>query len=123
MTAAGMAAEHFRDMGVLAVTSADRLNAGWQAAQRARRRGAATAECHVERLLAGIPGHAHLLTVHDGHPAALSWLGGVRGHRTSALGVEHFGQTGTIDDLYAHFEIDCDAILRAAAALRGRPIR
>ncbi len=122
MTAAGMAAEHFRDVGVLAVTSADRLNAGWQAAQRARRHGAANAECHIERLLAGIPGHAHLLTVHDGHPAALSWLGGVRGHRTSALGVEHFGQTGTIDDLYAHFEIDCYTILRAAAALRGRPI-
>ena len=32
-------AEDRRDVGLLAVTSADRLNAGWTAAQRARERG------------------------------------------------------------------------------------
>ena len=40
------------------------------------------------------------MTVIDGHPAALGWLGSVRGHRLEALGVEQFGQTGTIGDLY-----------------------
>jgi pyruvate dehydrogenase E1 component len=38
IAAAGLAGEARRDIGVLAVTSADRLNAGWQAAQRAQAR-------------------------------------------------------------------------------------
>ena len=46
------------------------------------------------------------------------------GHRTAPLGVEHFGQTGTINDLYRHFMIDADAIVSAANHLSaGRKIR
>src|SRR5262249_35902255 len=37
--AVGLMGEDRRDVGLLAVTSADRLNAGWTAAQRARERG------------------------------------------------------------------------------------
>jgi hypothetical protein len=37
--ATGLMAEDRRDVGLLAVTSADRLNAGWTAAMRARERG------------------------------------------------------------------------------------
>ncbi|MDZ7599811.1 MAG: transketolase, partial [Hoeflea sp.] len=48
--AAGRIAETRRDVGVLAVTSADRLNAGWTAAQRARSRGNAQARSHIETL-------------------------------------------------------------------------
>ena len=122
--AAGRIANDRRDIGVLAVTSADRLNAGWTAARRARARGHASAESHVERLLGALPPHCTLITVLDGHPATLSWLGAVVGHRTVPLGVEHFGQTGTIDDLYAHFGIDAEAIVAAADRLiHGRPIR
>ena len=61
ITAAGMIGEDRRDVGVLAVTSADRLNAGWQAAQRARIRGQADALSHVERLMAGLPPHCTLV--------------------------------------------------------------
>ncbi|HEY8565352.1 MAG TPA: transketolase, partial [Beijerinckiaceae bacterium] len=122
--AVGLMAEDRRDVGLLAVTSADRLNAGWTAAQRAREAGAARASSHVERLLADVPSHCALVTVIDGHPATLAWLGGVYGHRTRALGVEHFGQTGTIQDLYRHFGIDARGIIEAAAAIApGRPIR
>lgn len=111
-----------RDVGVLAVTSADRLNAGWQAAQRTRMRGHA-AQSHVEWLLAELPRNCLIVTVIDGHPATLSWLGGVHGQRVAALGVEHFGQTGTVADLYRHFGIDRDAIVAAAGALApGRPL-
>jgi pyruvate dehydrogenase complex dehydrogenase (E1) component len=42
----------------------------------------------------------------DGHPATLSWLGAADGHRVRPLGVEHFGQTGAIEDLYRHYGID-----------------
>jgi pyruvate dehydrogenase E1 component len=122
--AVGMMAEDRRDVGLLAVTSADRLNAGWTAAQRAREHGLVHAQSHVERLLAGVPPHCALITVLDGHPAALGWLGSVHGHRTRSLGIEHFGQTGTIADLYRHHGIDTQAIVRAAQTIApGKPIR
>ena len=124
IAAAGLLAEDRRDVGVLAVTSADRLNAGWQAAERARARGHASALSHVERLLASLPPHCGLVTVIDGHPATLAWLGGVHGRRVKALGVEHFGQTGTIPDLYRHYGLDTAHVLAAAeAAAPGRPVR
>ncbi len=122
--AVGLLAEDRRDVGLLAVTSADRLNAGWTAAQRAREHGLPQARSHVERLLAGLPPHCGIVSVVDGHPATLGWLGSVQGHRMRALGVEHFGQTGTIQDLYRHFGLDAQSIVRAAAALApGRPVR
>ena len=115
--AAGIIGSDRRDIGVMAITSADRLNAGWTAAQRARRHGDMTAESHIERMLAQLPPHCLLVTVIDGHPATLGWLGGVVGHRTVPLGVEHFGQTGTVSDLHRHFEIDAAAIVQTVDRL------
>jgi len=124
IAAVGLMAEDRRDVGLLAVTSADRLNAGWTAAQRARERGLVHARSHIERLLAEVTPHCGLVTVLDGHPATLAWLGAVNGHRTRGLGVEHFGQTGSLADLYRHYGIDTNAIIAAAQAIApGRPIR
>ena len=124
IAAVGLMAEDRRDVGLLAVTSADRLNAGWTAAQRARERGLVHARSHIERLLADVPPHCGIVSVLDGHPATLAWLGAVAGHRTRALGVEHFGQTGSLADLYRHYGIDANAIVAAAQAIApGRPIR
>jgi pyruvate dehydrogenase E1 component len=122
--AVGLMAEDRRDVGLLAVTSADRLNAGWTAAQRARERGSPQAQSHIERLMRALPPHCALVTVCDAHPATLGWLGAVKGNRTRSLGVEHFGQTGTIQDLYRHHGIDSQSIVAAAQAMApGRPIR
>ncbi|MFL6820959.1 MAG: transketolase [Xanthobacteraceae bacterium] len=122
--AVGLMAEDRRDVGLLAVTSADRLNAGWTAAQRARERGLVHARSHIEKLLADVPSHCGIVSVIDGHPATLAWLGAVHGHRVRGLGVEHFGQTGSIPELYRHYGIDANAIVAAAATLTpGRPIR
>ncbi len=124
IAAAGYLAEDRRDVAVLAVTSADRLNAGWQAAGRARMKGLAHAQSHIERLLSDLPAFAGIVTVLDGHPATLSWLGAIKGHRTLSLGVEHFGQSGRIAELYAHYGIDVAGILRAAQSLAsGKPVR
>lgn len=121
--AAGMINQGRRDIGVLAVTSADRLNAGWTAAQRARAKGNKNAASHIETLLQDLPRNCVLITVIDGHPATLSWLGGVWGHQIISHGVEHFGQTGTIADLYSHFRIDAEAIIESASELsQGRKI-
>ncbi|RFP87217.1 transketolase [Rhodobacteraceae bacterium 63075] len=121
--AAGMIGETRRDVGVLSVTSADRLNAGWTAAQRARARGTDGAQSHIETLLADLPRHCSIITVIDGHPATLSWLGAVAGHQTIPLGVEHFGQTGTIADLYRHHGIDAASIAGKVSGLTpGRAV-
>ncbi|WP_188517401.1 transketolase [Alsobacter metallidurans] len=124
IAATGLLAEDRRDVGLLAITSADRLNAGWQAAERARQRGMHDATSHIERLLAPLSRDCGIVSVLDGHPATLAWLGGVHGHRQKALGVEHFGQTGTIADLYRHHGIDANAIVHAAQAVSaGRTVR
>ena len=114
--AAGTLGERYKDVAVLAVTSADRLNAGWTAAQSVRRNSHTRAKSHVEVLLESINNHANIVTVIDGHPATLAWLGSVYGHKLISLGVEHFGQAGTIKDLYTHFDIDADAICSAASS-------
>lgn len=109
--------EDVPEAGLLAITSPNRLYADWRAAQRARRRGQATTSAHIETLLAPLAPGAGLVTVLDGHPATHAWLGAVRGQRVMALGPDHFGQSGTVAELYHEYEIDCDAILDACAEL------
>ncbi|MGP1395559.1 MAG: transketolase [Inquilinaceae bacterium] len=124
IAAVGLMGEDRRDVGLLAVTSADRLHAGWSAACRAREDGQLNARSHVETLLAPLGRSCALITVLDGHPATLGWLGSVHGHRSRALGVEHFGQTGTVADLYRHYGIDAASIAAAAEAVTpGRRLR
>jgi pyruvate dehydrogenase E1 component len=121
--ATGFIGEGSRDVGLLAITSADRLHAGWTAARNMRRaRRGVPHLSHIEKLLAPLPRDCGIVTVIDGHPATLGWLGSVRGHRVEALGVERFGQTGTIDDLYRFNGIDANAIIDAAETLTGTPV-
>ena len=104
------------------MTSAARLHLGWTTAGSLRAKGH-QASCHIERLLAPLPRDCGLVTITDGHPAALGWLGSVAGHRVQALGVTGFGQSGDIPDLYRAYGLDSAAILRAVAALTpGRPV-
>ena len=104
-------------LGLLAITSPDLLHRGWSERRRGRWGGKGTAASHVERLLAPLAPAAGLVTLLDAAPASLSWLGGVLGHRVSPLGVDRFGQTGTLPDLYREYRLDVDAIVEAAAEL------
>ncbi len=106
--------EEAPDAGLLAVTSPDRLHAGWLAAARARREGGSTVS-HVEALLAPMASGSAVVTILDGHPAALAWLGAIRGQRVVPLGVDRFGQSGDIPDLYGEYGLDESAILDACA--------
>ncbi len=113
--AAAALREDIPGAGLLAVTSPDRLHADWIAARQARMAGDRGRFAPIEKLLAGLAPGAAIVTVLDGHPAALSWLGSVAGHRIYPLGVDGFGQSGDIPDLHAVYRIDIDAILDAAA--------
>lgn len=112
-------------LGLLAVTSTDRLYNEWQDLERARLEGKADKNArkntsnngemaHIENLLKPLAKDARMVTVIDGHPAALAWLGAVRGHAVAPLGINAFGQCGDSIDLYNHYQIDTAAILRAA---------
>ncbi len=71
--------------GLLAITSPDRLHAGWTTALRARRAGQRGARAHIEDVLAPLAPGAALVTVLDGHPATHAWLGvGARPARGAA---------------------------------------
>jgi pyruvate dehydrogenase E1 component len=98
---------------VVDVTSLDRLYAGWAENRRARIGDVhATPRLpHVWRLLEpGTP----IVTVHDAASHAMAWLGSVHGTPVVPLGVDRFGQSGTIQDLYRVFHLEADAIVSAA---------
>jgi pyruvate dehydrogenase E1 component len=57
---------------------------------------------------------APLVTVLDGHPHALSFLGALSSGEIACLGVHDFGQSGDVQDLYRHFGIDAEEIAGAA---------
>jgi pyruvate dehydrogenase E1 component len=103
-------------LGLLAVTSPDLLHRGWTAAQAARWAGERRAS-HIEQLLSALAPQAGLVTIADAAPASLSWLGGVLGQRVAPLGVEKFGQTGSLADLYAAYRLDGSAITEGVAEL------
>lgn len=106
--------------GLLAITSPDRLHAGWMAARREARKGPGAAPSQIEQLLAPLAPGAAIVSVLDGHPAAHGWMGAVRGQRVVPLGVDRFGQSGDIPDLYREYGLDESAILDACAqALLG----
>ena len=103
-------------LGLLSITSPDLLHRGWTAAQAARWQGESSPS-HVEQLLVRLSRSAGLVTIGDAAPASLSWLGGVVGQRVAPLGVEKFGQTGSLADLYAAYRLDQHAIIEAVAEL------
>ena len=102
-------ADEVPGLGLLAVTSPDRLHRDWRAALT----GDGTS--HVETLLSALRPGARLVTLCDAAPASLSWLGGVCGQRVVPLGVDRFGQTGDLVDLYRVYGLDPDAIIAAMA--------
>ena len=115
--------------GLLAVTSADRLHSDWLAGTKSRKNGTGRSgqpkPSRIERLLSPLANDAALVTVLDGHPATLEWLGAVGSRRVHPLGVDHFGQSGSLEDLYRAYGIDAEAILDAAAGgclQRLRPV-
>jgi pyruvate dehydrogenase E1 component len=112
--------EELRDdvpgLGLLSITSPDLLHRGWTAAQAGRWSGRREPS-HAEQLLSRLPPGAGLVTIADAAPASLSWLGGVLGQRVAPLGVDRFGQTGNLADLYAAYRLDQTAITEAVAEL------
>ena len=117
LAAAEMLAEDVPGLGLLNVVSPGLLHRGWTESRRARWQDGSKQVSHAERLLSELAPSAGLITVIDGAPGTLSWLGGVVGHRVSPLGVTSFGQVGDLTDLYRRYRLDADSIVEACADL------
>ncbi len=107
--------EEIPELGIMAITSYDRLYHDWQRSQVENIEGRNNIDCHIINLLAPLHSNAILITVQDAHPATLSWLGSATGRKLLPLGVTEFGQSGNIRDLYRQYGIGADAIIDAAA--------
>jgi pyruvate dehydrogenase E1 component len=114
------AAEQLRAEGtevvVLDLTSSDRLYRGWRTELRVsgqQHRGVRESH-HLDSLIRADERHLPIVTIHDAASHHLAWLGGVFGARTVPVGVDEFGQSGSIEDLYELFDLLPEQIVTAA---------
>ena len=99
LTAAAELADEGIAATVVDVTSPDRLYRAWQ---RTLRQGVRTATApSIPGAIRSAFGHrAPVVTVHDAASHAMSWLGSALGVPAVSLGVDSFGQSGSVADLY-----------------------
>lgn len=102
-------------VNVINVTSPDLLHRGWVSASQARMNGR-QASHHLEQLIPEGERQCPLVTVMDGHPHALSFLGSVFGVKTVPLGVDQYGQSGTRQDLYDYYQIGLKSMVQAVVS-------
>jgi pyruvate dehydrogenase E1 component len=113
------AAAELADEGIAAtvvdVTSPDRLYRAWQ---RTLRQGVrtATAPSIAGALRSAFPDRAPVVTVHDAASHTMSWVGSALGVPAVSLGVDGFGQSGAVADLYRAHDLDWGSIVNAALA-------
>lgn len=114
------AAAELEDEGVavtvIDVTSLDRLFRAWKGAlaDAARHAETATSVGHIETLLTPTERTAPIVTVHDAASHSMAWLGSVFGQRVIPVGVDRFGESGTIEELYGVFGLLPGQIVNAA---------
>jgi pyruvate dehydrogenase E1 component len=105
-----LAAEAGVTAEVVCVTSADLLFRSFQA-----RAGLGEGDPRTIDRLFGRP--VPIVTLVDGHPHTLAFLAGAAGAPIACLGVQNFGQSGDIADLYELHQIDAESVVGAVLDL------
>ncbi|MHB8533166.1 MAG: transketolase-like TK C-terminal-containing protein, partial [Solirubrobacteraceae bacterium] len=114
LAAAVELAEAGVEADVLCITSPDLLFRALQS-----RQGLCESEEAILDELFAAERRAPLVTLLDGHPHTLAFLAAAAAAPIACLGVQDFGQSGDVQDLYRHFGIDTDTIVGAAVDLIG----
>jgi pyruvate dehydrogenase E1 component len=115
LTAAAELEEEGIAAHVIDVTSLDRLYAAWQRTLRQGIRTATTPSI-PGALRAAFDMRAPIVTVHDASSHAMAWLGSALGVPAVSLGVDSFGQSGTVRDLYEIHDLTPGSIVNGALA-------
>lgn len=113
LTAAAELADEGIAAHVVDVCSADRLYRGWQRSLR-RAIHTQTRPALPDPLRAAFPDQHPVVTVHDASSHALAWLGSALRVPCVPLGVDDFGQSGTVRDLYEAHDLLPEHIVCAA---------
>ena len=107
LQASDIASEDGIYANVINVTSADRLFHAYLAASQ---QGTVS---YLDELLPAAERGVPVITLLDGHPLTLAWLGALFNAPMKPLGVVNFGETGSLQHLYHKHHIDTDAVLTA----------
>jgi pyruvate dehydrogenase E1 component len=102
--------------GVLCLSTPSRLYREWRVKRLTHLRDlAATREpSHLDRLVPHDLRRLPIVTVIDGASHALAFLGSCLGSRVIPLGVDAFGQVGSLADVYEAYDLSPEAIATAA---------
>lgn len=100
---------------VLDLTSPDRLYRQWRGNLRqASRAGTSRSdEFHLSNLIGPDERHLPIVTLQDAASHTLAWLGSVYGTKVVPVGVDEFGQSGSIVELYGVFDLLPEQIVNA----------
>lgn len=106
---------------VLDLTSPDRLYRQWRTGLRDAGRAALPAPQthHLASLLGATERRLPIVTAHDAASHHLAWLGSVFGQRVVPVGVDAFGQSGSISQLYGAFDLLPEQLVNAALVAVG----
>ena len=98
---------------VFNVTGAGPLYREFQSALHATMTGKKSAGNLLEELIPATEHQVPVVTVVDGHPHSMAWIGAALNAPTTPLGVTGFGQSGTVAELYQEYKIDAANIQTA----------
>ena len=114
--AAGILASEGIAAHVVDICSLDRVYSAWQSAIRRSVRELTVPVMPVVLEEAFPAGGGPIVTVHDAASHSMAFLGSIFGTRAVSLGVDHFGQSGSVRELYELHDLVPEAIVNAALA-------
>ncbi len=100
------------NIGVFVVTSPDKLYKDWVYSTKN-----INYNSHLEKKLQNIDINTPIITIIDGHSSALSWIGSVKGQKVIPMGVNNFGKSGDLKEVYSLNEINLNSIVDRIARL------
>ena len=106
---------------VVHLTSPDRVYRSWRAAYAETIRSARVVRVpsQLHRLIPATERRRPIVSVHDAASHSLAWIGSALGVPQYALGVDRFGESGTIADLHDATGISAGSIVNAALIAIG----
>ncbi|MFT7649413.1 MAG: pyruvate dehydrogenase E1 component [Candidatus Poriferisodalaceae bacterium] len=101
---------------VVQLTSPDRVYASWRAsyADASSRASVVRPPSHLHRLIPANERRRPVVSVHDAASHSLAWIGSALGTAQLTLGVDRFGESGTIADLHDITGISTGNVVNAA---------
>ena len=102
------------NVSVLSITSNDRLYKNWRQSHKDKSSGVKN-KSRIEELFENSNRDSVIISINDAHSSTLTWIGGAVGKKIISLGVDEFGQSGNLKDLYENYSLNADAIVDACA--------